>query len=455
MAYNFLVNAAKKRIITELREHFAKHPRFNKLEIVNRFPYDERIQQGIIVRNISAGRIPLSADNFQGNVYSYVNLANHNNAPGLSIQWVREDTRNLANWVVREDFSHQFENFPQENVTIILNDNFVKSNSELDFASHHRSVQVFVNNQKVIPKVVNGEARQIILPSKPCANAKVEVSYWSRNMAPAGIYQIEIVSGDPETRKFEFLVDPMIEKKEVLLNSAKGDETSFRVNNGSPIFKGSFRIIENDTILKENEDYLIDYETGIVTLMQNPPLLRGSKLTAIYRTRGLTMGPFKINEPYQADFTAIPGVVMCFGNATSIGDKHFVIITDKREINGLEYSGKWDLSVSLEVYAKDSFAIEEIVDLTTSALLFYRKEELDAEGIALVDVSFGGESEQIFDEATGDLYYNGSVDYQFMTEWILVKPLLRTVDGFNLEVLDIVEKDEVIPKDEIDFARIR
>lgn len=455
MAYNFLVNAAKKRIITELREYFAKHPRFNKLEIVNRFPYDERLQQGIIVRNISAGRVALSADNFQGNVYSYVNLASNSKTPSLSIQWVREDTRNLGIWVEREDFSNQFLNFPQENVTITLNDQFVKSNSELNFAKHPRSVQVFVNNQKVIPKSVDGESRQIILPYKPASNSKVEVSYWSRNMASPGIYQIEIVSGDPEKRNFNFMVDSMIDKKEVLINKANGDETSFKINNGAPIFKGSLRVKENETILRENEDYLIDYQTGIITLMQFPPLLKGAKLEASYRTKGLTMGPFEIKEPYQGDNTAIPGVVLCFGNATSIGDKHYVLISDKREINGLEYSGKWDLSVSLEVYAKDSHAIEEIVDLTTSALLFYRKEELDAEGIALVDVSFGGESEQIFDEATGDLYYNGSVDYQFMTEWILVKPLLRTIDGINLEIIDMVEQDEIIPRDEIDFARIR
>jgi hypothetical protein len=455
MAYNFLVNAAKTRIITELRDYFAKHPRFKTLEIVNRFPYEERIQQGIIVRNISAGRIALSADNFQGSVYSYVNLASHSNSPSLSIQWVREDTRNLANWINREDYSHQFQNFPQENLTISLNNNFFKSNSELDLATNPRSVMVYVNNEKVIPKAVDGENKQIILSQKPGTNAKVEVSYWSRNMAPPGIYQIEIVSGDPETRNFEFLVDAMIEKREVLVAKANGTETSFKINNGLPIFDKSLKLKENETILRENIDYLIDYKTGIVTLMQFPPLLKGSKLTALYRTKGLTTGPFKIEGPNQANHTAIPGVILCFGNAVSIGDKHFVIISEKREINGMEYSGKWDLSVSLEVYAKDSYEIEEIVDLTTSALLFYRKEELDAEGIALVDVSFSGESEQIFDEATGDLYYNGSVDYQFMTEWILVKPLLRTVDGFNLEVVDMVEKGDLVPEDEIDFARIK
>ena len=43
------------------------------------------------------------------------------------------------------------------------------------------------------------------------------------------------------------------------------------------------------------------------------------------------------------------------------------------------------------------------------------------------------ESEEIFDEATGELYYKGAVDFNFLTEWIMHQPLLPEVDGFILE----------------------
>jgi len=46
-------------------------------------------------------------------------------------------------------------------------------------------------------------------------------------------------------------------------------------------------------------------------------------------------------------------------------------------------------------------------------------------------VNFGGESEEIFDEATGDLYYKGSVDFNFLTEWIMHQPLLPSVEGYT------------------------
>ena len=51
MSYNFLVNATKNRIISELRNAFADHPRYSNLEILNKFPYEERVQEGIILRN--------------------------------------------------------------------------------------------------------------------------------------------------------------------------------------------------------------------------------------------------------------------------------------------------------------------------------------------------------------------------------------------------------------------
>jgi hypothetical protein len=455
MAYNFLVNATKNRIINELRDVFAKHPHFNKLEIVNKFPYEERIQEGIIVRNTTAGRIALAADNFQGTVTSYAAVAKHTNSKSLSIEWVREDSNHLSERM-HEDFSHQFTNFPQLNVTIQLNEHFVKTKTDLDYADDKRSVDVRINGQRVLPIVVDGENKQIILSSAPPTNSTVTVSYWSRNLAPAGIYQLEITSGKPEIYEFEFMLDAMLERNQIVISNADGTETS-AILNSKPIYPGSLKLKENESLMVEGTDYEVDNQTGIITFLQSPPVLKGANITATYRTKGLSTGPFKIPHYNQAVNTALPGVVIAFGKGVSIGDKHFIIVTNRRETIAHEYSGKWDMGISLDIYAKDSHKIEEIIDITTSSLLQERKEDLDAEGIALVDVSFGGESEQIFDEATGDLYYMGSVDYQFLTEWLVHRPLLRTLEGFEIEfeLVTIEEaKDAVfgMPKS---FERVR
>jgi hypothetical protein len=199
-------------------------------------------------------------------------------------------------------------------------------------------------------------------------------------------------------------------------------------------------------------DYVVDYTTGIITFLTPP--LKNSKIEAFYRVRGVSTGPFEIPTYNHANNTALPGVVIAFGRGVAVGDKHFIVISKERETIAQEYSGKWEMGVSLEIYAKDSHKIEEISDITTSHLLFFRKEQLDEEGIYLVDVNFGGEAEEVYDEQTNDLYYTGSVEYSFMTEWILHRPLLQTIEGF-LITSEIFDEDSfIIPGRNTNFERI-
>ena len=109
----------------------------------------------------------------------------------------------------------------------------------------------------------------------------------------------------------------------------------------------------------------------------------------------------------------------------------------------------------MDVYAKDSVKIEEIVDITTSHLNTFRKEVLDGEGIYLVDVNFGGESEEVYDEATGDLYYMGSVEYNFLTEWIMHQPVLQTIEGYQLETDVVVISEPYIPNEKVILDHIK
>jgi len=432
--YNHLVNATKKRLLDELKEAFAKHPAFKSLEIFNRFPYSERIQEGVILKNTSANRMPLSADNFQGSVFSYVAIAKHSNFSGLSIEWVREDEPHLSVKIFREDYSHQF---TQSNRHIILTNQMVKGGKDLAFANGRKDVSVYINNEKISPELIDGENKTIVLVQAPSFNSTVEVTYWKRNLTPSGLYQIEIVDGDPNNcdpanPKFAYMVDPLLDKEELLIEESTGNETSTQLSY-YPIFPNSLRLWENEIIM-EKDEYAIDDSTGIITFNNN--LLTNANVRASYRIQGLSLGPYEIPGKNQAS-NAIPGIVLAFGLGMSIGDKMFLVVNKERELTAQEYGGKWEMTLSLDVYAKDSLRIEEIVDYTTSYLNAFRKSDLDAEGIALVDVSFGGESEEIFDESTGDLYYMGSVDYSFLTEWMLHKPLIQTIEGVNVVALDI------------------
>jgi len=463
--YNFLINATKNRVILELKEVLSRHPAYKDLEIFNRFPYTERIQEGVVVKNSSANRMPLSADNFQGTAYSLTTFGKHKYNKGLSIEWVKEDEAHLTSWMYRQDLSAQIPAgyTGAYDITLNLNEHMVKGGRNLNYANGIRDLEVYVNNSKVVPLYVDGENKIVGIPPV-LPNSKLEISYWIRNIAAPGVYQVEISTGDPILNRWEFMVDALLDKEDILTAKAEGTETSFQTIH-RPIYPGSLKLRENDYLMEElkednsnvdTADYILDNETGIITMVKSPyPVLKNAVIRANYRVKGLTTGPFTIPNSNYAHNTAIPGVVLAFGRGISVKDKHYVIINKDREVTALEYSGKWETSISLDVYAKDSVKVEEIIDITTSYLNTFRKEDLDAEGIYLVDVSFGGESEEVFDEATGDLYYLGSVEYNFLTEWIMHKPVLQTIEGYSIDSEVITSAEPFVPDKNIQFERIR
>lgn len=98
--YFQLTSALKRRFIEELRRYWAAHPRYRD-DLVNniqgKYSFDERPQYGIIVKTNGATKVDLSPSNFMGTLESYVYLAEVENYPGLSIEWVREDSVAIQN----------------------------------------------------------------------------------------------------------------------------------------------------------------------------------------------------------------------------------------------------------------------------------------------------------------------------------------------------------------------
>lgn len=93
--YAFLTEALKRRLIFELRRYWQYHPKYRDIvdHIQGKYSFRERPTYGIVLKTSSANHVQLSADNFQGTVQSYVQLAKFENKPGLAIEWVQEDRR--------------------------------------------------------------------------------------------------------------------------------------------------------------------------------------------------------------------------------------------------------------------------------------------------------------------------------------------------------------------------
>ena len=76
--YYFLTEALKWKFIGELRNYWAKIPRYEGLVdcILGKYSFDVRPQYCMVVKTGSAEKIQFSPDNFQANVSSYVGAAN-------------------------------------------------------------------------------------------------------------------------------------------------------------------------------------------------------------------------------------------------------------------------------------------------------------------------------------------------------------------------------------------
>lgn len=94
--YAVLTEGIKRRMLLELREFWAKDPKYKDTltnNIQGKYSFDERPQQAIVMKSASATPTKFSADNFQGVVVSYCSLYKAYGKLGTSIEWVKEDRR--------------------------------------------------------------------------------------------------------------------------------------------------------------------------------------------------------------------------------------------------------------------------------------------------------------------------------------------------------------------------
>jgi len=236
-----------------------------------------------------------------------------------------------------------------------------------------------------------------------------------------GIYYIEILKA-PEYPDDQgvFVIDPLLTQiDEPLLQVQTGLETTAQLQQIPTL--GTVRLWENRSfLLTENRDFTVDYQTGEINFATRFP--SGTKLTADYRYAVPSVGPlyFRWNE---ADFRALPGVVLAFGKRAKTGDKVAVVIYQDRVDAANAYGGKFEASFDFDVIARDPIQMEEIADLCIMYLWGEKKPLLEYEGIEIVDVSMGGESEEPADE-TGDLYfYTASMAIQLRADWEMHVPL--------------------------------
>jgi len=422
----------KRRILNEVGDAFLNHPQFSsKVEVTNKFPFEERIQMGVVLRNTSASQVRMSADNYLADIYSHVRLIRVRNSPGTSIEWVKEDEPDITHYYT-ENLSGQVD--PTQRL-LTTTYQIMSGPGNTDFCTNVGQIYLKINGTDTYAHSVDGENKQIMLSRAPSVGDFVTIGYYRKVLADPGVYQISFLSDD------SFNVSVMYEvSKEVLFNKTTGLETTVTLQR-APISENSERIYLTyppingspviDIPLVRNTDYTIDPITGVVTFLTTVTANYSMKAD-YYTALSDQVGPYTF-KPYQEVHTAIPGVVICMARRAVLGDLQIVNVSSTREPQARIFGGHWNMALSLGIISKDSIQMEEMVDQVVNWLWGVRKNRLEFEGITLNRVEPTGETEESFIETTGDLYFESTVDIDVMSEWQKFVPYPYALRLFEVE----------------------
>ena len=177
-------------------------------------------------------------------------------------------------------------------------------------------------------------------------------------------------------------------------------------HSAEPLVPDFFEVYQGNTLLDPNS-YYVDYPSGMFTFLDIP--LIGKEYKVSYRYSKGTSGPYEVT-PNSVRDDILQGVLLYFGYDFNVGDKAVVLVGNQRKDCMDEYGGKWQMSVEFAVTTPDFMATEEIAD---ELLMFFQtrlKPLFDAQGMFVEDVSHGGESDEIEDEATGETHPVASIN---------------------------------------------
>jgi hypothetical protein len=447
--FNNLLTGMKRRILQEAENAFLNHPIYaGNVRVTNKFPQKERVQYGVVLRNASGSQIRMSADNYMADLYSHVRLCKFQNYPGLSVEWIRENTNDITDYKVDEDLSSQIDGYRQKFTTSQV---MVAGPGNTRYASYPGQIVVTLNGATMNPSLVDGGNRTFSFPYSPLLGSTLKVSYYYRTLVPPGYYVLDFKNNNT------FTVGPAYSiENEVLIEKTTGLETSVTLASagipGTKIHKNTEELVLQrpnlardlfPIVLIKDTDYIIDYATGIITFLHGH-IDTGFRMVASYRYyTDSDLGPFPVSK-FREIHNAVPGVVLCMGrrivppnpslDPTATVDRQVVVVSQFHEQQAQIYGGHWEMALSLGVIAKDTPSMEEMTDLIVNYLWGVRKNQLEFEGITLNRVEATGETEEPFVENTGDMYYESSIDISVQTEWQRFIPYLYKLRHVNVEI---------------------
>jgi hypothetical protein len=235
--------------------------------------------------------------------------------------------------------------------------------------------------------------------------------------SPPGVYFIDVTTLPDDGRKVpgQFMVDPVLSaiNEPLILFGSSGDTEAQLARDG--IYPGSVRLwLGGRQMLVRGTDYEVDEATGAITFLKPTPT--GYTVHADYRYGGGQQGPHYFQRD-EFNIDAIPGVVLAFGDRCQEGDSMAVVVTDERTDVAEVYGGKFEVAFDLVAFVRnDAEDRERLSDYIVHSFLNIQNR-LGFEGLELLDISPGGEDEEIYNEVDNTYYYDSSISLSLRVDW--------------------------------------
>ena len=249
-----------------------------------------------------------------------------------------------------------------------------------------------------------------------------------------GVYYVEVTSYDENTGTGEFYIDRLLNVRNEQLTMTNEKEASLQ---RKPL-DGTLSLFKYPAGVPL-QGYQYDASANVVSLTE--PLQEGHTILADYRYPAPSLGPIPFKS-MRANNTAIPGVVLAFGREVEVGDRLAIVVSKNRQPSYQEYGGRWTINMDIDVISRDVYSQREIIDRTVTFVFGTLRPRLSTEGIEIMDLSLGGEMEEVYDETGDDYFYNANFSMTVETEWSIHVPLGPWIKSVSQHTPDDYRKAE-------------
>ncbi len=286
-----------------------------------------------------------------------------------------------------------------------------------------------------------GEVQGYCLAAQTINSNKTSSIEWVKEhplpsrVADHGIYILDINETETNSRLFNITMTQYKKRKET--DPAFTNPTTIELL-GTPV-QNSLKIIEYPSRMN-----FTDYTRNGTTLTLGEPLPKGITLEIYYTELIDNFEPYQVQPDYTYS-ELIPGVLIHFGRNLNDGDQQAIVVYEDRNPVYKEYGGRFDVSVDIDIIARDPFSQADISDHMVVWTWGVLRERLANWGLNMNDINYGGESEEAYDENGDDYFYNASMSFTIQTDWFIHVPMIENfqlIKNINLIPVEVLPSSD-------------